>query len=243
VRDRDGVKWSVKTGKEAQTEVAMSRMLWGLGYHQPPVYLLNDWELQGATVDPATLRMARFRRSVEDAHVVADWSWYENQFVGSQPFQALLVVNLMLNNWDWKTSNNKIYDRPGVQNGPTRVYVVRDLGASLGKTTFPSLLTRTPLRSMPQGSRNDIDGFEEQGFIKRVEGKKVEFYYNGIHQKLVDTITLDDVVWTSRLMARVSDEQWRDAFRAGGFTPSQQERYIAKLKSKIREGMALAGPA
>ena len=244
VRDRQGVEWSVKIGKEAQPEVTVSRVLWGLGFHQPPVYLVHDWQLDGTTVaDPETLRLARFRRDAEDAKVVGDWSWYENPFVGSQPFQGLLVANLMLNNWDWKTSNNKIYDLASAQGGPTRVYVVRDLGASLGKTTFPALLKWTPMRGMGQGSRNDVDGFVEQGFIKSVEGQQVRFHYNGINRKLVDTITLDDVVWTSRLMSRVSDTQWRDAFRAGGFTPSQQQRYVEKLKTKIREGMALAGPA
>ena len=193
---------------------------------------------------PQSLRQARFRRDSEDAKVVADWSWYENPFVGTQPFQGLLVANLMLNNWDWKTSNNKIYDLAGAQGGPTRVYVVRDLGASLGKTTFPTLLKWTPMRGMGQGTRNDVDGFEEQGFIKSVDGEKCALPLQrhppqaGGHDH-----RLTDVVWTSRLMSRVSDDQWRDAFRAGGFTAPQQQRYIAKLKSKIREGLALAGPA
>jgi hypothetical protein len=243
VRDAQGVTWSVKIGKEAQPEVAVSRILWGLGFHQPPVYLVHDWQLTGASVAQDTLRMARFRRDGEDAQVVGDWSWYENQFVGSDPFQGLLVVNLMLNNWDWKTSNNKIYDRANAPDGPTRVYLVRDLGASLGKTTFPSLLKWTPMRGMGQGSRNDVNGFVEQGFIKEVDGQRVKFHYNGIHRKLVDTIAVKDVVWASRLMSRVTDEQWRDAFRAGGFAPGEQQRYVEKLKSKIRDGLALAGPA
>ena len=243
VRDAQGTKWSVKVGKEAQPEVTVSRILSGLGFHQPPVFLVHDWQLTGASVDQATLRPARFRRNLEEAKVVADWSWYDNQFVGSAPFQGLLVINVMLNNWDWKTSNNKIYDLPNATNGPTRVYVVRDLGASLGKTSFPSFLRWTPMRGMGQGSRNDVDGFVEQGFIKEIDGQQVRFHYNGIHQKLVDTITVDNVVWAARLMARVSDEQWRDAFRAGGFSPAEQQRYVDKLKSKIRDGLALAGPA
>ena len=120
VRDANGAKWSVKIGKEAQTEVTVARILWGLGFHQPPNYLVHDWQLTGVAVDQARLRPARFRRDAEDAKVVGDWSWYENQFVGSAPFQGLLVVNLMLNNWDWKTSNNKIYDLPRATSGPTR---------------------------------------------------------------------------------------------------------------------------
>src|SRR5689334_21337158 len=31
----DGLEWSAKIGPEAQTEVVVSRILWGLGYHQP----------------------------------------------------------------------------------------------------------------------------------------------------------------------------------------------------------------
>jgi hypothetical protein len=241
VRDPQGVKWSVKVGKEAQPEVAVSRLLWGLGFHQPAIYLLTDWRLDGASVPPEDLRMARFRRDTEGQEVVGEWSWYENPFVGTKPFQGLIVANLMLNNWDWKTSNNKIYNLHDAREGPRQVYVVRDLGASLGKTSFPKLLRLTPARGFGQGSRNDVAGFEEQGFIKGLDGQRVRFHYNGIHQKVVDTVTVDDVVWTCRLMARISDDQWRDAFRAAGFAPGEQQRYVQKMKSKIRDGLALAG--
>jgi hypothetical protein len=40
-------------------------------------------------------------------------------------------------------------------------------------------------------------------------------------------------------MSRLSDEQWNAAFGAGGYPPDQAARYIAKLKSKIAEGLAL----
>jgi hypothetical protein len=63
--------------------------------------------------------------------------------------------------------------------------------------------------------------------------------YRGIHGNLLDTLTADDIVWTCGLLARLSDRQWRDAFRAGGYDDAVRERYIAKLKSKIGEGLAL----
>jgi hypothetical protein len=240
VRDKRGTRWSVKLGIEAQPEVVASRVLWAIGYHQPPTYLLEDWKLAGKHVE--TPGVARFRR--ESHKVVADWSWYENPFVSTQPFKGLLVANLILNNWDWKTSNNKVYDVYDVAaraGAPRRVFVVRDLGASLGKTTFPQFLKWTPMRGMGQGSRNDVGGFEEQGLIKKVEGERVTFDYRGIHDGLVDTLTVGDVVWTCRLMARISDRQWRDAFRAAGYTGEEQRRFIAKLKSKVKEGLALSG--
>ena len=237
VRDPQGVEWSVKLGIEAQPEVATSRVLWALGFHQPPTYLLAQWELTGK--QSGTQGVGRFRREAPEQKVVADWSWYQNPFVGRREYQGLIVANLLLNNWDWKTSNNKIYDIVDAQGTGRRTYVVRDLGASLGKTSFPQFLKWTPLRGMGQGSRNDPDGFEEQGFIKEVEGQRVKFHYRGIHQRLVDTVTVDDVLWTCRLMARISDQQWRDAFRAAGYTDADQQRFIAKIRSKIAEGLAL----
>ena len=46
VTDPDGVEWSAKIGPEAQTEVLLSRILWGLGYHQQPIYYLPSWTLE-----------------------------------------------------------------------------------------------------------------------------------------------------------------------------------------------------
>ena len=239
VRDHRGVQWSVKLGIEAQPEVVASRVLWAIGYHQPPTYLLTKWRLTGKQVE--TPGAGRFRLESGGHEVIADWSWYENPFASTQPFKGLLVANLILNNWDWKTSNNKVYERRDRDGVSRRTFVVRDLGASLGKTTFPRLLKWTPMRGMGQGSRNDIAGFEKQALIKKVEGQRVTFDYRGIHNGLVDTLTVADVVWTSRLMARISDRQWRDAFRAAGYTNAEQQRFITKLKSKIDEGRARSG--
>ena len=103
---------------------------------------------------------------------------------------------------------------------------------------------RSMLRAGPpriaQGNRNNLEDFEQQGFIKAVDGTRVEFDYGGIYQSVVDIVTVDDVVWTSRLLSRLTDEQWNAAFAAAGYPPDQAARFIAKLKSKIAEGLALA---
>jgi hypothetical protein len=239
VRDQQGTQWSVKLGIEAQPELVASRVLWAVGYHQPPTYVLTEWELVGR--QSGTQGIARFRRESADQTVVADWSWYEKPLAATQAFRGLLVANLILNNWDLKTSNNRIYDILDGDGAGRRVYVVRDLGASLGKTTFPKFLRWTPLRGMKQGSRNDVEGFEEQGFISDVQGNRVGFDYHGAHTRLVDALTVEDVVWMCKLMARISDQQWNDAFRAAGYQDAEQQRYITKMKSKIREGLSLAG--
>ena len=235
VRAADGLEWSVKLGPEAQTEVAVSRILWALGYHQPPTYYVSGWTLTGRQEGPQL--GARFRPKLTDREVVGEWDWYANEFFHTQPFKGLVVVNVMLNNWDWKTSNNKIYDIDG-----ERVYVVQDLGASLGKTSYPRFLSWLPMRGLGQGSRNDLEDFEEQGFIDRVEGDRIQFVYRGIHQSLLDELRPADVVWVAERMASLSDTQWDDVFRAAGYPEDQRRRYIAKIKSKIAEGLQLAKP-
>jgi hypothetical protein len=234
VRDDQGTAWNVKLGIEAQPEVVASRLLWAVGYHQPPTYLVTAWKLAGK--QSGAQGISRFRRESPNEKVVSDWSWYENPFERTQPFRGLVVANLILNNWDWKTSNNKVY----AGDAGHRKYIVRDVGASLGKTTFPQFLKWTPLRMGKQGSRNDLEGFEGQGFIKGVEADRVKFDYNGVHTRLVDTVTVQDVVWTCRLMSRLSPQQWDDAFRAAAYQPAERQRFIAKLKSKIDQGLALA---
>ena len=93
----------MKLGPEAQSEVVTSRILWGLGFHQPPTYYLDGWTLTGAESGPQSA--GRFRPELPGQEVVADWSWYENPFVGTRQYGGLIVASLMLNSWDWKTSN------------------------------------------------------------------------------------------------------------------------------------------
>jgi hypothetical protein len=234
VRGSDGREWSVKLGPEAQTEVVTSRILWAIGYHQPPTYYVKSWQLSGG---PGGLQPpARFRSGIAGAEVVGDWSWTENEFAHTQPFRGLIVANVLLNSWDWKTSNNKIYRHAD----GTRRFVVRDVGASLGKTSSSKLFWVVPMRGFGQGSRNDIEGFEEQGFIEQVADGDVEFDFETIYGSVVDAVRPGDVRWTAELFARITDAQWDDAFRAADYAPEIRARYIRKIKAKIAEGLAVS---
>ena len=224
----DGTEWSAKIGPEAQTEVVVSRILWGLGYHQPPVYYLPSWRADDGHKESE----ARFRPKLAGLQRLPDpWRWADNPFSGTRELKGLLVVLLMLNSTDLKDSNNSIYEAKGLDgfagSGAARWFVVRDLGAALGETgkVYPR--------------RNWLEGFEKQAFLASVDGGRVRFDYDGRHQELLQTIGPDDVQWAAREMSRLSDVQWRDAFRAGNYAPAQADRYIARIKEKIADGLAL----
>jgi hypothetical protein len=224
----DGVEWSAKIGPEAQTEVVVSRLLWALGYHQPPIYYLPSWKVESEEKEPRLESEARFRPKLETLkRLDAYWSWADNPFSGTRPFKGLLVVLLMLNSSDLKDDNNSIYELKEPWDGAGRWFAVRDVGASLGETgkLFPR--------------RNWLEGFEQHGFIKSVRNGTIEFDFNGRHQELLSMIEPADVQWAATQMQRLTDQQWRDAFRAGNYADAIAVRYIRRIRQKIADGLAL----
>ena len=109
VRDRKGVVWSVKLGPEAQAEVVSSRILWAIGFHQPPSYYLESWTLTGQDAGPQSA--GRFRPEIAEWKAVGDWDLADYPHTRSPENGGLLVAHMILNNWDLKDSNNKIIDR------------------------------------------------------------------------------------------------------------------------------------
>jgi hypothetical protein len=238
VRDASGMEWSVKLGPEAQSEVLASRILWALGFHQPPTYYVAKWTLTGGP-KPGPQEGGRFRPELPIHKVVTDrWEFDTHPLAKTRAMAGLLVAQMMLNNWDLKDSNNKVYEINGGEGGPRRMYVVRDLGASLGSNEQAKWIRWMGIRTQ-QGSKNDLEGFLESGFIDGVENGRVKFSYSGPNKSLVSNITPDDVRWTAQLMSRISDQQWNDAFRAAGYSDADAARFIAKFKEKIAQGLAL----
>jgi len=56
---------------------------------------------------------------------------------------------------------------------------------------------------------------------------------------LFQNISPADVRWVCGQLNRLTDDQWRDAFRAGGFAPGLADRFIRRIKQKIDEGLSL----
>src|SRR5688500_5592216 len=222
-----GIEWSAKQGPEAQAEVTASRLVWALGYHQPPVYFLEKWTLVGGP-NPGPQTRARFRPDVKKMlDKVGEWGWQSNPFRATEAHRGLIVMMIMLNNSDLKPAQNAIYDLKEPREGASRWYVVRDLGHSFGET------------GMFRADRNDVVEFETEPFTKGVSDGKVKFNWSGFHKELVSDLTPADVRWTCERLAKLSDKQWEDAFRAGGYERELAQRYIKRFKEKIAEGLAL----
>jgi hypothetical protein len=229
VTDPNDREWSAKFPPEAQTEVTASRILWGIGYHQPPIYYLAEWKAARAP-SPNPQLPARFRQKDPDLHGLkaeGSWSYYRNPYVGTRELNGLLTLQAMLGNSDLKDQQNVIYTLTDAFEGTRRWYVARDLGQSFGRT------------GAIDAPRGDPAVFEETPFIKGVAGGRVEFHYEGRHRVLFDHIRPSDVRWVCSQLKQLTDQQWADAFRAGGFAKPVADRFIRRMKQKIDEGLAL----
>jgi hypothetical protein len=206
-----------------------SRILWAVGYHQPPAYALERWSATGAK-GPNPQAVARFREKKPDFYGLKEagpWSYSDNPFVGKRPLAGLLVLNVMLGNADLKADNNRLYRLTRPAEGAEQWYVERDLGCTFG---------RTGILDPP---RDDIDAFDSTPFINGVRHGIVQFEYRGRYAELLRSVTVADVRWICTLLSRLTDDQWADAFRAGGYPEPTAQRYIRRLSLRIAQGLGL----
>ena len=171
VRDASGREWSVKLGSEAQSEVVVSRLLWAIGYHQPPTYYVARWTLEGGPA-PGPQSGGRFRPKNDALKSKGTWSWQHNPFVETEPYRGLVVAMALLDSTDLRNENNAIYDVT-INSARHRWYVVKDLGATLGETGV-----YRPLR-------NDIDAFEHEPLFVADSDDQIRFAYRGLQRELL----------------------------------------------------------
>ena len=232
VLDPQAREWHVKQpshtdqGDEGPTEVVLSRVLSAVGYHQPPVYFLRSLTVRdaaGTHVEPG----GRFRLKEKSLKSVDSWSWQQNPFVGTRPYGALLVILEAFGSSDLKNVNNTLYEVKHGGDEPSRWYVVRDLGTALGETG----------RLVPH--RNNPDLFDREAFVLGVKDGFVQFNYHGWHQELFRRIKPGDVQFAIDLLQQLTDRQWHDAFRAGGYPQPTAERFIVRLHQRLDEARRL----
>jgi hypothetical protein len=142
-----------------------------------------------------------------------------------------------VNNWDLKEVNNAIYTGRG--GGPR--YVVSDLGATFGETG--NSITRSNSNSGDYSSTN---------FIQDVTAERVDFvlssrpfflaavdvpnYVTRTHmQGVAKDIPRTHAKWLGRTLARLSNQQIRDCFRAAGYSPREVEEFAKEVQGRIAD--------
>jgi len=222
VKDASGREWVAKIGKEAQSETAAVRLLWGIGYLTEVNYLVPRVTIPGK----GTFTNVRFEARPDEWKRTDEWKWSNNPFVGTPELQGLKVMMALINNWDIKDSNNVIVY---VKDSNESRYVISDLGATFGHAST------TPLFWRFTRSRNNPVKYSQAEFLEKVKGNRVVLHYGGKNRGLFNNISIQDATWVADLLSQLSDRQIRDAFRAANYTPSQIDLLARTVRERTNE--------
>ena len=256
VTDASGKKWRAKTGTEAQPETVASRLLWAVGYVANENYLFPDLVVEGM---PARLSRGnqyirpgghvvnvRLQRHPEGEHKgkkEANWQWKHNPFTGTREFNGLRVMMALVSNWDIVTNNTAIRKGP---NGEL-LYQVSDIGSTFGKNGRGF---------SDKSSENNLREYQKAKFITKTTPDHVDFAFParppfiyifdvkmwrdlaGPHW-IGKHIPRADVRWIASLLAQLTPQQIRDAFRAGGYSPEQVEGFARAVEARVSALAAL----
>ena len=238
VTDGAGRKWVAKLGREAQAETAAVRLLWAVGYMTEVNYLVPCLHVEGAPkprkkVDRCEgdgFSNVRLKTRPKGFKKAGNWSWKDNPFVGRREFQGLVIMMALLNNWDLKEENNKIFYVPTAGDQGELRYMVTDLGASFGQVKMNAPILWRILRN-----RNDPKDYSRDPFIDSVKRGRVFFSYTGKQEELFDDIKVEDARWIATLLSKLSERQIADAFRAANYRPEEVRLLTDSVRERIDE--------
>ena len=113
------------------------------------------------------------------------------------------------------------------------IYYVSDLGATLGSTG--KWFTSLPITGeLPAGTQGNPKQFAEHRFIDGVSHGEVSFHNKRQRAgRALEGVRVENARWMGSLLARLSDKQLADAFRAGGFDADETAIYLSALRARI----------
>jgi hypothetical protein len=255
VRDDTRTKWRVKLGPEARPETVASRLVWAVGYAADEDYFLPEVRVKGMPrnvhrgrklIGPdGTMHDVRLKRELADQKTLGDWHWGDSPFSGTRELNGLRVLMAVINDWDLKDVNNAVRARTGRSGaaGDQRVYEVKDLGSTFGSTG----LERTPAQS-----DGNLERYARSRFFTKVTPAYVDFavprraawivlanpreFLMRLRLRWIGRhIPRQDAKWMGGLLARLTPQQIRDAFRAAGYSDPDIDRFSTILRSRIEQ--------
>lgn len=251
VEDKEGVQWLLKIGEEAQPETAATRLVWSMGYFTDEDYYLPTIHVSGiphlhrgngGIAADGTITGARLKRQSRTQKNIGNWSWFDNPFLHTREFDGLRVMMALINNWDLKTDNNKIYSEKDTE----RRYVVSDEGASFGRTGGPTTRSKGNLQQYREAKFIDHVGADEVDFVMATRPLPLLAPFelpNYVRRNSMEGVTKHipraNAKWIGQQLARLTSRQIGDAFRAAGYSQDDVQAYTQAVMARIAQLNAL----
>jgi hypothetical protein len=108
-------------------------------------------------------------------------------------------------------------------------YAISDLGAAFGHAST------TPIFWRITRSRNDPKSYAGSDFFEKVKGDRVVLHFGGKNRGLLNDIDVEDAQWLGSLLAQLSDNQLRDAFRAANYRDDQINLLARTVRARGNE--------
>ena len=250
-RDAAGAIWNVKFGNEAHPESFAWRVVLACGYFAEPSFFVASGKFEDyRPIRRATPSLAadghftdaRFQFRDPDLKFLdhANWYWNRPPFAGTRELSGLKILIMLLANWDNKDArvgaaprghssgpNTAIFElrRPA---GPEFIYAFTDWGAGMG-----SILGGYSGRSNWRCAEFSA---QSAGFVRRVEARQVVFQYDGaVNEGFRTGIPPAHVAWLMRYLGRITDAQFRAAFKASGAADNDADGFTRALRTRVEE--------
>jgi hypothetical protein len=237
VRDVNGVLWGVKWDEEVQSEVAASRLAWAMGLRVDETYYVETgtivfpggqrptFQRIGSFIDKrGNFKEARFKRWVPGQKIKGDWPFEENPLKAEGGYSVLVLMNVIMANWDAKDSNNKLLSVPETT-GTTDWYMVGDYGACFGKMGGRTSHSKYRLR----------DFVANPPVVSSVRGDRVYLEFKGSNASAHASVPLEGARFFANRVAELTLSQVEDAFRAAHANEQDLHGFAEAVYGRIRE--------
>ncbi len=237
VRDAKDVLWGVKWDEEVQAEVAASRLAWSMGLRVDETYYVDT----GTIVFPGGQRpkfgrigsyigeqgnftaAARFER-IPEQKSRGTWLFDANPLMAEHGYAVLVLMNVIMANWDAKDSNTRILPVPEAT-GTTDWYMIGDYGACFGKMGGFTSHSKYSLK----------DFLKNPPVIKSVTGDTVYLDYKGRSASAHASVSLEGARFFANRAKELTLAQVEDAFRAANTNDAELRGFSRAVYDRIRE--------
>ena len=237
VRDARGVVWGVKWDEEVQSEVTATRLAWAMGLEVEETYYVETGQIVFPAGRPAFHRIgsfidragrfkspARFERRSPEVVSKGRWAFASNPLARDGGYAVLVLMDVVMANWDAKDDNNKILSITDTA-GTRDWYLIGDYGACFGKMGGEFSHSKYSLK----------DFSKNPPVVTGVRGETVHLGYKGKNAEFHESVPLEGARLFANRASQLSLKQVDDAFRAANANNADREGFARMVYNRFQQ--------